>query len=65
MTCKPTLTAEPSSLHVLLNCHGGGEKIYEWTGDAWSTPGTGYGTKPVAMAILGWKYIGPKEAAHG
>jgi hypothetical protein len=58
MSCVPNKQAAPGSLHVLLG-RGVGEKTYEWTGKAWSTPGTGFGTKPGFMAALGWSYVRP------
>lgn len=56
MSCMPSKTAAPGSQHI-LSAQGVGERIYEWTGKLWSTPGTGFGTKPGAMAVLGWKYV--------
>lgn len=59
MTCKPTSPAEDGSLH-LLACRGGEPKVFEWINGSWNTPGTGWGTKPSAMATLGWRYVGPQ-----
>ena len=44
------------TLHVLKS-RDGTEKTFEWTGDSWSTPGTGWGTKWSAMQALGWSYV--------
>ena len=46
--------------HVLGNRKR--ETIFEWTGTAWSTPGTGWGTRPSAMAALGWRYLRPADS---
>lgn len=43
------------SVHILRG--GSSEKPFEWTGKSWSTPGTGWGTKPSGMAVLGWSYV--------
>lgn len=60
MTCKPTVGAKEGSLHA-LSCRGGEPKIFEWVNGLWNTPRTGWGTKPTAMATLGWRYVGPAE----
>ena len=53
---KPPKYAKNNTLHILVNRHTGKESTFLWTGTAWSTPGTGWGTKPSGMAALGWKY---------
>ena len=50
---------EKDSLHVLKG--GNKEVVFRWTGQEWSTPGTGYGTRPAWMAALGWSYVKPLE----
>ena len=50
---------DKGSLHVLRNAST--ELVFEWTGQAWSTPGTGYGTRPAYMRSLGWSYKQPVE----
>lgn len=49
---------EKGSLHVLKNSK---EVVFQWTGQAWSTPGTGYSTRPALMSALGWVYVKPAE----
>lgn len=51
---------EKGSLHVLKNASK--EVVFRWTGQAWSTPGTGYGTRPAYMSALGWRYVKPAES---
>ena len=48
---------EKGSLHVLKNATK--EVVFQWTGQAWSTPNTGYGTRPAQMSALGWSYVKP------
>jgi hypothetical protein len=55
--CLPTEISPKGSLHI-LRC-GSTKTVFEWTGTAWSTPNTGYSTRPSAMHTLGWKYVGP------
>ena len=58
--CKPPSNTKAGTLHVLSNRHAKTKiKVFEWTGEAWSTPNTGYSTMPAAMAVLGWKYERP------
>lgn len=60
--CRPSNYAREGTLHELSNRFSKTEiKVFEWTGEAWSTPNTGYSTRPVAMAVLGWKYERPVE----
>lgn len=59
MSCRPNEGAKPGSLHTLRARHSGKQEVYEWTGATWSTPGTGWGTKPSFMSTLGWRYVGP------
>lgn len=51
---------KPGSLHVLKASTG--EKVFEWTGKLWSATRSGWGTKPGAMAVLGWKYVRAESA---
>ena len=46
---------KPNTIHLLGN--GGLKRPFEWTGKGWSTPGTGYGSKPGTMIALGWSYL--------
>lgn len=48
------------TLHILVAV-GVKDRIYEWTGKAWSTPGTQYSTKPAYMSALGWRYGRPVQ----
>lgn len=61
MSCKPLKKVEEGSLHVLRDWRSGREAVFEWTGKSWSTPGTGWGTKPSGMSTLGWKYDRPAD----
>ena len=58
---KPKDEANPGTLHTLHNRHSGREVVFEWDGEAWSTPGTGWSTRPSGMRTLGWRYVGPKN----
>lgn len=49
------------SKHILVNRFDGSRKVFEWTENGWSTPGTGYATKAAIMSVLGWKYEGPES----
>ena len=51
---------ESGSLHVLRSASK--ELVFQWTGRSWSTPGTGYGTRPAYMAVLGWSYVRPVKS---
>jgi hypothetical protein len=58
--CKPPSDTKAGTLHELSNRFTEAKtKVFEWTGDSWSTPKTGWGTTPPAMAVLGWKYERP------
>ncbi|MFP5512456.1 MAG: hypothetical protein ACLGJC_05175, partial [Alphaproteobacteria bacterium] len=57
----PPRGTKPGTLHTLKN--DSATDRFEWTGKSWSTPGTGYGTKPGYMAALGWRYVGPVTAS--
>jgi hypothetical protein len=57
--------APAGSRHTLTNRHSGRESVFEWTGEAWSTPGTGWGTKPSGMSTLGWRYTRPEAPRKG
>ena len=50
---------EKGSLHVLKSASK--EVVFQWTGQSWSTPGSGFGTRPAHMAVLGWSYVRPAE----
>lgn len=54
----PPATTENNTLH-LLSAYGGKPTEFQWLNGLWNTPGTGWGTKPSAMAALGWRYVGP------
>jgi len=54
----PAKGTKAGTLHWLKD-RSGEEKQFEWTGEAWSTPGTGWGTKWPMMQALGWKYVRP------
>lgn len=58
---NPKEDAKPGSMHVLSA--GSLRMVFEWTGDAWSTPGIRqmFTTSPSGMAALGWRYFGPFE----
>jgi hypothetical protein len=56
--CRPSKDAKPGSLHN-LSSYGGLTKIFEWTGEGWGSPKTGWQTPYKAMGILGWKYDSP------
>lgn len=53
------------SFHILRNRLSGRESKFEWVGDAWSTPGTGYGSRPESMHVLGWEYARPVDQVEG
>ena len=57
--CSPPKGTKAGTMHELANKHSDSKanKVFEWTGKTWSTPKTGYGTKPAFMAALGWKYV--------
>lgn len=59
MTCAPPADTANETLHLLT--YDGARKPSEflWLNGRWNTPGTGYGTKPSAMAAVGWRYQGP------
>lgn len=55
-SCDPPSKTMPGTMHYLKGSADGLEKLFEWTGDAWSTPGTGCETTPTDMHVLGWSY---------
>ena len=60
--CKPPAKTAAGSRHYLYDRDSPDKLVeFEWTGKSWSTPGTGFGTSPVFMAVLGWGYKRAKE----
>jgi hypothetical protein len=59
MSALPPANTAKGTLHVLKSREGR-ESVYEWTGEAWSKPGTGWGTKWPFMQALGWSYLEPE-----
>ena len=56
--CKPEIGTKSGTMHELSNRHTKAKiKVFEWTGDAWSTPKTGFCTAPAQMSALGWRYV--------
>lgn len=55
---------EPKSRHILTWSDGTHPTEYEWTGKGWSTPDTGFNTRPSAMLTLGWRYHGAAEGVR-
>lgn len=63
MTCEPPKGTEPETLHLLTYTGADKPKAFLWRNGMWNSPGTGWGTKPKKMAVLGWRYVGPVPEA--
>lgn len=62
--CRPPDGTQENTRHVLRGRGTNIEKVFVWTGKLWETPGTGYGTRPVPMGVLGWSYVGPEAETN-